>query len=245
MTHIINLAIDSPLKSAVSTVRKIWTKCNEVALNINTLPDIPLDDLVEAGRPYLKGEHSERAAYDDNIWYESPDYWYLYKIARMLGKNDLSNDVFCDIGSGKGRVLCVMARLKFQKVIGVELFEDLCQAASINAGRMRGRKAPIDIICEDATRAALSEATVFFMFNPFGEDTLRAVLDNIKLTNITHQRNITIIYYNAVHENILQTAGWLEEFYHFHTATGRKISFWQNVSGETVTNEIELIGALK
>ena len=243
MTHIINLAIESPLKNAIITFRKIWTKCNEVALNINTLPDVPLDTLVDSGRPYLKGEYSEKAMYNDNVWYESPDYWYLYKIARLLGKNDLSNEVFCDIGSGKGRVLCVMARQNFKQVVGIELFEELCHTAAINANRMRGRKTPIDIICEDATRVALSEATVFFMFNPFGENTLRAVLENIKLAKITNQSNITIIYYNAVHEDVLESCGWLEEYYYFYTATGRKIGFWQNVSGETVPNELELAGA--
>jgi predicted RNA methylase len=142
------------------------------------------------------------------------------------------NEVFYDLGSGKGRILCVMARRPFKKVVGVELLESLCEVAKRNAIHMRGRKAPIEIYCEDAARADLSDGTVYCMFNPFGITTLREVIEHIKSSLSTNPRGITIVYYNAVHEDILRSCEWLQMSYVFHTATGRRVSFWRNLNSE-------------
>jgi hypothetical protein len=66
------------------------------------------------------------------------------------------------------------------KCIGVELLAPFCEIARRNAAGLRGRKAPIQIVCGDAATAELSEGTIYFMFNPFGADTLRDTLENIR-----------------------------------------------------------------
>jgi len=202
---------------------------NELALNIGTEPDIPLRDLVRAGPSSFPGDFSEKAKYHDNICYESPDYWCIRKIAKMIKPQAEATAVFYDLGSGKGRVLCMMARQPFKKVVGVELFECLCEAARKNVQGMRGRKAPIEIVCEDATRADISDGTVYFMFHPFGADTMREVLANIKISLSSNPRNITIIYYNPVHEDVLKSCTWLHEYSAFYTLTRRRVSFWSNL----------------
>lgn len=210
------------------SAKRVWTKLNDLALNIDTEPDVPLRKLLEAGRPYLRGEFSEKAKYQDNVWYESPDYWCIRKVAGIIKPRRGGREVFYDLGSGKGRILCVMARQPFAKVVGVELFEDLCAAARQNALRLRGHKAPIEIVCADAARADLSQGTVFFMFNPFGADTLREVLANLERSLREHPRRIVIVYYHDVHAHLLQSCPWLENFHAFQTATRRRVSFWRN-----------------
>jgi precorrin-6B methylase 2 len=87
--------------------------------------------------------------------------------------------VFYDIGSGMGRIVCAAARKRLRKCTGVEMSEPLCQIARCNAMKLRGRKAPIEIVCGDAPTADLGEGTIYFMFDPFGADTIRDTLENI------------------------------------------------------------------
>lgn len=221
-------AIRVPAKHAIIAAKKIWTQYNELLFNIHTLPSQSLESLASDGRSWLQGDYSDDAKYDDNTWYESPDYWYLRKIARMVRPERNGEGVFYDLGSGKGRILCIMARQPFKRVVGIELFEDLCQAARANIQRMRGRKAPVDILREDAASADMSDGTVYFLYNSFGPDTMREVLQNIEQSLRRHPRKITFIYYNAMHEDILKSCGWLKMFHAFKTFTHRQVSFWNN-----------------
>ncbi|MFQ5628928.1 MAG: hypothetical protein ACE5I1_09225 [bacterium] len=122
----------SPVREIMATMRRMWIKCNEIVYNINTLPCQPFEKKAADGRPWQKGDYSPKARYDDNTWYESPDYWYLRKIARIVRPIYENEGVFYDLGSGKGRILCLMSRLPFRRVVGIELFEDLCIAARKN-----------------------------------------------------------------------------------------------------------------
>ena len=230
MKRLLKAFIESPAsRSAAAALRATWTRYNEIALNIDTVPDGPVGVLADGkARSGYDGEYTDKALFNDNTYYESPDYWYLRKIAKMLESATGPEAVFYDIGSGKGRVLCLMAQRPFKRVVGVELFEDLCKAAEQNAKRMRGRKAKIDIICEDAAKTDLSDGTVYFLFNPFGAATMREVLKNIRRSLDEKPREVIVVYYNAIYGEILQESGWLETYDAFYTATERKVSFWKS-----------------
>jgi predicted RNA methylase len=219
---------NSIIDEIFSLTKSIWTKMNELFLNIDTIADSPLNGSVYTDNSSSLGGYSEKAKYHDNVRYESPDYWCIRKVRKILKSGTEANEVFYDLGSGKGRVLCVMAQRPFMRVVGVELFENLCEVARQNALHMRWRKAPIEIFCADAAQTDLSDGTDYFMFNPFGVDTMREVITNIKNSLIISPSRITIVYYNAVHEDILKSCEWLQMFYFFHTATGRRVSFWKN-----------------
>jgi SAM-dependent methyltransferase len=208
----------------------LWEICNELLLNIRTRSE---QQLVSKGkennakRPWWRGPRYDKAKYDDNNVYATPDYWYIYKIFRIL--NPGNSDIIYDIGSGKGRFLCVAARKRIKKCVGIELFESLSEIAKQNACRLRRRKAPIDIFCMDASVADYSDGTIFFMFNPFGKDTLRDTLKNIERSIIKNHRKIVIVYYNDVHKDILESLGWLSNYYSFNTfISGLNVSFWRN-----------------
>jgi hypothetical protein len=112
--------------------------------------------------------------------------------------------------------------------VGVELLESLCHKADNNARRLRGRKAPIQVICSDVVTQDLSDGTIYFMFNPFGRQTLQAVLHNLHASLVQNSRSIKIAYYNSAYEDVLSSCDWLRELKHFYTRNGLKVSFWVN-----------------
>src|SRR5436190_19812446 len=93
---------------------------------------------------------------------EPTHYSALAIIAEQLALG--GEDVFFDLGCGKGRVVCFLAQQPLRQVVGVEYDAQLAALASANAERMIGRAAPVSIICGDAADQAYSEATVVFMF---------------------------------------------------------------------------------
>lgn len=204
----------------------MWIKCNEFVLNIETEPPRGPAPSSDSTRHWWEGDFSAKAAHNDNYNYACPDYWYVRKIVRLASPRPA--DVVYDLGSGMGRIVCDFARKRVRKCVGVELFGPLCEIARKNADRLRGRKSRIEIICDDAAKADLSDGTIYFMFNPFGPATMRDVIGNIQRSLSRNPRPITICYYNAMHEPVLEDGGWLEMYYHFHTAGGLRVSFWRN-----------------
>jgi hypothetical protein len=87
-------------------------------------------------------------------------------------------DVSYDIRSGVGRILCVMALHRLRRCVGVGLSVPLCQIARPNTLKLRGRKAPLEIVCGDAATAYPADGTIYCMLNPFAavsEELLRDV----------------------------------------------------------------------
>ncbi|GAA1376056.1 SAM-dependent methyltransferase [Catellatospora chokoriensis] len=130
-------------------------------------------------------------------------------VERVLDHLDLQpSDVFVDVGSGKGRVLCCAARREVKQVIGVELDAALCDVARDNARRLRGRRAPIaveTVLAQDFDYAA---ATVFFLFDPFGAATLGQLLDKVHAD--TRGQQVRFAYANPTHDHVFQAQPWLE-----------------------------------
>jgi SAM-dependent methyltransferase len=207
--------LQSPLGRGVSALHNQWIEWNERRFNIQTGQNSI--DLVD--RRQLAS-----SKYDDGLHYHAPDYANLFKIVRIL--KPTREDVFYEIGCGKGRVLCVMARQELNRVVGVELVKDLCAQARDNAAQMRGRKSAIDVVCGDACKLDLSGGTIYFFYNPFGPNTFMEVLSNIR-HGLGTEKKIKIVYYNAENEHVFRDAGWLERYAHFSTKTGRVVAFWR------------------
>ena len=86
-------------------------------------------------------------------------------------------DVIVDVGCGRGRVLAHLLRYyPDHQVIGIEIDQGL---AATTARRFRG-EARCEVIAGDAVSVLPTDATLMFLFNPFGEDDierLRATLE--------------------------------------------------------------------
>ncbi|GAB2813589.1 hypothetical protein GCM10022221_09140 [Actinocorallia aurea] len=147
------------------------------------------------------------ADHPDGTHYATMSYTAVRRILEALELGP--DDVLGDLGSGLGRVLCCAARLPVREVIGFEVNDALTEAALANAARLRDRKAPVSVRrgpCEDADFAGI---TAFFLFDPFGERTLRAVLDRIE--EQAPKTSPRFAYANPGHAHVFAERPWLAE----------------------------------
>ena len=136
--------------------------------------------------------------YVDTVLPDNPDakacetlyYWHLQKIFDHV--NIRKGDVFYDLGCGYGRVLFYSAERGFDKVEGFELRPEVCSLAAENIVNYRNReKHDIVVTCIDVVDVDMSNADVIFMFNPFGINTLKKVMEKLK----SHSKPLKIIYF--------------------------------------------------
>jgi SAM-dependent methyltransferase len=144
-----------------------------------------------------------KTRFGDSLVYETIDYFLIHHF--MKGLEVGPDDVVFDIGCGMGRVLCSFALRPLRGCVGIESDPELAAIARGNALALRGRRAPVDVRCEDAADADYSRGTVFWMFNPFGAKTLAAVLHRIGDSLRERPRPVQIAYLNPVHESVLSS----------------------------------------
>ena len=131
---------------------------------------------------------------------------------RLMRRLNLPKDnIFVDLGSGKGRALMLAAKYGFRKVIGVEFSGVLCDRSRINMEKFM-RKCPsqskIEIIESDVAKYQLNDdETVFFMFDPFNAPVLTQVLQNIAASVKRKPRPIWLIYGTPREQEIIARSG--------------------------------------
>lgn len=201
-----------------------WIDLNERYLNIETADQAQYEEVPG----WWRGEKTSASRHQDNCAYGTPDYYYIYKVINILAPDP--DDVVYDIGSGKGRILCAMSRRNVKKCVGIELFEEFCVVARANVAKMRGQRSPIEIRCEDASIADVSDGTIYFLFNPFGRETLTEMMSNIEASLAKNPRRIRIVYYNSVCRDVLDARSWLKCFRSLKTFNGLDILFYESTS---------------
>lgn len=174
-------------------------------------------DTVEAGPlPLAK----ERSRFGDAYVNGPVSYWILHSYlncAKFPG-----DDIFYDIGCGHGRVLCMVARQRITKCVGIELSDSFAAKARANAKSLRGRLAPIEVRVGDAAEMDYNDGTRFYFGDPFGAGTMLAVLNRIYGTLKKSPRSIQCIFIlpilersNAIRQAIA-ASGWLHYVGHKH-----------------------------
>lgn len=153
----------------------------------------------EAGR--------QRGRFQDGQYYTPTPYPILKKIAGHLHLNP--DDVVIDLGSGKGRVLCFLAAHHVKRIIGLELDPALVELAKRNVERVPFEAAPIEVFRADAAEFIPQGGTVFFLFHPFGEQTLAHVLARLHGELTRAPRSLRIVYYSPAHRRVLDAQRWL------------------------------------
>lgn len=207
-------------RKLLNSLRQLWSRANDFWLNIDTSDALTPDDL-DPVKAWPFAKPSKLAKHKDNLVYQAVDYRNLRRLRGLLRPGP--NDVFYDIGCGKGRVVCVFAQVGQRRVVGIELDQGLCESARRNAKSLRGRKTPIEVRCADAATTDLSDGTIYFMYNPFGEATMRDVLNNIHGSLKSTPRRLRVAYCNAKCTALFEAAGWLHSAAEFKTFTGRKV----------------------
>lgn len=122
------------------------------------------------------------------------------------------DDVFLDIGSGKGRVVFLAATHPVKRVIGVELSAALHEIARQNLSRVRKWLAckDIEFACSDATTFEIpDDVTIVYFFNPFVGPPFMKVIDNIGESLRRRPRKVHIFYTNPVMHDEVLLRKWL------------------------------------
>jgi SAM-dependent methyltransferase len=159
--------------------------------------------------------------YGDLRYEPTPEETFREMIARL--PFDPRDFVFVDLGSGKGKVLMLAAHYPFHRVVGVELWEDLHRIALANLerfGRDRCCKAETVAVRMDAGDFAMPEhPLVLYFFNPFPEEVVRRVLDNLERSLAEAPRRAYVLFYGPVRRGtpwdrrrVFESAGFLRVF---------------------------------
>ena len=131
-----------------------------------------------------------------------PTGWLTLK--KILPPEEVTaDDVFLDLGSGKGRAVFLAAQYPFGRVIGVELSPELHEVAEKNLRRYDGRfdGTQIELVNADALEYEFPpEVTVLFLFNPFNGSVFAGALANVLRSLDEHPRPLRVIYVNPVEE---------------------------------------------
>ena len=191
--------------------RSAWTALNEYRYGIRT------------------AEYREHAPVEDGEAYSPAGFRLLRRTAGVLATSISADDVFYDLGCGKGRALAVMSRLPFARLVGVEVDRELAAAAAENMRRRRRRRAPIEIRSENVLDTDLDDGTVFFLDNPFGAATTRKLVRMLDESLSRHPRRLIIAYHNPENAEVLDGAGILERSAALSAGDGGEVLFWQSV----------------
>lgn len=141
----------------------------------------------------------------DATWYEPADPKVLKRALASLDI-DYAKYVFVDIGSGEGRAVLIASGYPFKKATGVEFALELHNAALENARswRRKTKCGSVNFVLGDALEFEIPrDACVILLNNPFGENMLRSVLQNIQQSIDVYPRDIVLLYLFPKHEGAL------------------------------------------
>lgn len=141
----------------------------------------------------LRAGISKRNA-PDSEWYVPARPAHVREALRASPIQDASGYTYVDFGSGKGRTLFIAAELPFQRIVGVELSEQLHERACANIRSFRRRGRVIESIHANAAEFQFPpEPLVLYLFNPFGAATMQRVMDNLADSLLAKPRHMVVI----------------------------------------------------
>lgn len=160
---------------------------------------------VETWRPVdlatlgLAGEH--RVEYAPSGWLD---------VRRALSGLQIGPDeVFVDLGSGKGRIVLQAARLPFKRVIGVELSAELnaVAAANVESSRARLRCQDVELVTADVAEFRIPDDVTFaYIYNAFTGPVFQRVLDELIDSVERRPRTVRLLYRTPrEHERVART----------------------------------------
>jgi Methyltransferase domain len=123
------------------------------------------------------------------------------------------NDVFADVGSGKGRIVWQAAHYPFARVIGIEISERLNRHARLNINRdFDGLSCHnVDLITADATQLEFPDDVTFaYMYSPFTGDVFRQATNRMIESLDRRPRCLTVIYVNPEMDEDVRATGRFE-----------------------------------
>jgi len=147
-----------------------------------------------------------KVKFDDAVGYEKTSRRNFLSQLHNANIRVPSEYTFIDLGCGKGNVLLLAAQSGFRSIIGVEVDPVLASIARRNLERFAsGRHLASDpqVLESDAVQFEFPPSrSVLYLYNPFGEDTMRAVVQNLENSLARVPREIVVIYYGPVCKSV-------------------------------------------
>jgi len=140
---------------------------------------------------------------------KTKSYYYSNLLALRRYLAPTGDDVVMDLGCGTGRVLFVFANSGARRVRGADFYKGAYEACKSNIARFRGDRGKIVVEQADCARLEFKDETIFYLFNPFGAATLKAVLENIHRSWRENPRRIRIVFFETEDRTLLDNAEWL------------------------------------
>jgi predicted RNA methylase len=141
------------------------------------------------------------------------------EILQQLACVDFTGFTFIDLGSGKGRALLLAAEYPFQHILGVEVQAELHAVAEDNLARLRDSGCKIDAhsICLDAREFSFPpDPLIVYLFNPFPDYVLAAVIENLEASLARHPRPVYVIYNAPFEQQVIERAKSLHKIVQTH-----------------------------
>ncbi|MBX3254454.1 MAG: methyltransferase domain-containing protein [Chitinophagaceae bacterium] len=161
----------------------------EKKYGLNTSNPAELKDLT-----IVKGDiqHSSR--------YEAVNYFILEALLARLITLTASRR-FTDLGCGKGRAMVVAAHYGFTNITGVDFASEVCDNARKNMQKAtEAFSVEYQVLCCNVLDYTINENDcVFFMFNPFSQQTLFAFLEKLETSIKEHPRVVYFLYASPRH----------------------------------------------
>jgi len=125
---------------------------------------------------------------------------------------DFREFVFVDFGCGKGKALLLASRLPFRQIIGIELWPELFEVALKNLKSYTGKRQckTFRLLQMDASEFPFPrEPGIYYFYDPFREEVLRKVLDNMRRSLAEVPRESYVVYTELERPDILDQADFL------------------------------------
>lgn len=153
----------------------------------------------------------DRNRNDGAMYYASPEK-ILKELFSCVDMNKFHS--FIDIGCGKGYVLWEAKKFGFPKVGGVEYDEKLVEICNRNMKKLKLSDS-VTVECGDAcTFERYGEYDVFYFFNPFVDEIMHKVIDQIIAQ--CRGKEIMIIYYRPRYTDAIENCGYFTKEHVLH-----------------------------
>ena len=141
---------------------------------------------------------SNHEADGENYPYEPTPYSVLERLAKSGYLSKESKLI--DYGCGKGRASFLLSHLIHCRVIGIDYNEDLIRKA--NENRISSGMTEIAFLQGKAEQYEVTDEDSFFFFNPFSEQILKKVLDQILWSWYENPRKMRLFFYYPKDEDV-------------------------------------------
>jgi SAM-dependent methyltransferase len=164
------------------------------------------------------------------VFYASVAYDQTRDVLRRLDLRP--DDVFIDIGSGKGRVVALAAQQPVRSVIGIEYEPALVAIAEENVRRLKSAKAPIQIVQGAAESFDYQDVSAAYCFNAIEADILDHILAKIEADRAPRPFRIAFVEESPAQALVFERHRWLALSERFVDRGGHDCAIYSSIGAE-------------